>query len=105
MESSLKHLRIFFRDENIPKMTLPLKKLGESEFYTLNSEEVITLPNEERIQVYAEVSLAGSIPDISLSITQNSRNFEVRCGHSLMISYETEAPFEVLFQIGSGAWQ
>jgi hypothetical protein len=105
MKSSLKHLRIFFRDETIPEVSLPLQKLGESEFYTLNSAQAITLPNGERIEVYAEVSLASVVPDISLSVIQNSRNFDVRCGYSLMISYETEAPFEVLFQIGSGAWE
>ena len=104
MEPSLTHLRIFFRDEDMPELLLPIPRYGPDGFHSLGSEQAVTLPNGEKIEVYAEVSLERSVPDILISVVQNDRNLDVRCGSGVIVSYETEGHLDVLLQIGTGAW-
>lgn len=105
MGSQLTELRIFFRDEEIPEIRLPLEKAGPGEFYSLGSERKLTLPNGEFIEVYAEVSLDGAVPDISVSVIQGGRDLDIRCGSGVILSYETMNHFDVLLQVGTGAWE
>jgi len=105
MNSRFTELRIFFRDEEIPEMVLPLERDGSSEFYSLGSERQLALPNGETIEVYAEANLAGSTPDVSVSVIQGGRDLDIRCGYGVIVSYETVEHFDVLLQIGTGAWE
>jgi hypothetical protein len=63
------------------------------------------LPNGEQIAVYAEVGMDRSIPDVSLSIVEDGRVFGVRCSYGVVVTFTTKGEFEVLLQIGTGAWE
>lgn len=105
MSSPLTGLRVFFRDEDLADVLLPLEKAGTGEFYSLGSEQDLTLPNGEVITVYAEVGLDGGVPDILLTIIQGGRDLDIRCGSGVIVSYETEGHLDVLLQVGTGAWE
>ncbi|MEY4561000.1 MAG: hypothetical protein RLZZ618_277 [Pseudomonadota bacterium] len=104
MEPSITHLRIIYGDENDPEIVIPLPKLGRDEFYSMGSERLVTLPNGEVLDVYAEVSLDSAVADISLSIVEGERTFAIRCGSGLVFSYTTLGGFDLYFQIGTGPW-
>ena len=101
--SDLTVLRIYFRDEDIPELRLQME--GDDGFWSLDHERELDLPNGEKIEVYAEVGIKEDFADISVSVTQNGKNFDVRCGFGVIVSYETEKNFEVLLQVGSGGWE
>ena len=107
MERSLPTtLRIFFRDESIPEISLPLTCEGGDDLYTLgNQEKEVVLPNGEKVLVYAEVASGVAGPDISFSIIQAERDFDVRCNGGLVVSYTTAKGLDVLCQIGTGGWE
>jgi len=96
-------LRIYFRDDDIPEIHLQME--GDDEFWSLNHERELELPNGEKIEVYAEVGINEGLADISVSVIQNGRDFDVRCGSGVIVSYETESNFEVLLQVGTGGWE
>lgn len=104
-KDKLKTTRIFFRDEDIPEILIPLESQGESGFYSLETEKKVSLPNGEAIEVYAEIRLNIEPIDISLSITEKGREFDIRCGNGVIVSYQTSGGLDVLFQIGTGAWE
>lgn len=104
MNTSLHQLRIFFREDESAEIIVPIPELGSPNFLSLGSDRPITLPNGERIEIYAEVAPDRSIPDVSLSIVENGRVFGVRCGNGVIITYTTKGDLEVLLQIGTGAW-
>ena len=105
MSSPLTVLRVFFRDEDIADILLPLEKAGTEECYSLGGERELTLPNGEVITVYAEVGLEGAVADILLTIIQGGRDLDIRCGNNVMVSYETEGHLDVLLQVGTGPWE
>ncbi len=104
MEHSTTQLRIIFGDDDIPEIVIVIAKLSDPEFYSLGTEQLVTLPNGEVLDVYAEVSLAGAAADISLSIIEDGRLSAIRCGSGLVFSYTTRGGLELLFQIGTGPW-
>lgn len=55
MSTSFWRLRIFFRDEDLPELVIPLPELGGPDFLSLGGDRPVNLPNGERIAVYAEV--------------------------------------------------
>lgn len=105
MPADLHVLRIFFRDEDIPEIRIPIPEYGDSGFRCLDADRPVRLPNGQQIAVYAEVSPDGAVPDISLSVIEDGRVFGVRCGHGVVVTYTTKDDFEVLLQIGTGAWE
>jgi hypothetical protein len=99
-------LDIFFRDPAFPRTSLILRCGYDDGLYTVGeSEQEVELPNGETILVYAEVAVGESGPDISLSIIQGGRDFDVRCSAGLIVSYTTEQGLDVLCQIGTGGWE
>lgn len=107
MEPSTKYLRIMFGDDDVPEIVIPLAPTSEPECYALalGNEQLITLPNGEVLDIYAEVSLVNAVADISLSIIEDERLFAIRCGSGVVFSYTTQSRLEILFQIGTGAWE
>ncbi len=100
------HLRLFFRDESLKSVLLPLNHDRESGLYTVGEWDVaVELPNGETMQVYAEVGDQDGVADISLSITQDGRDFDVRCLGGLIVSYTSAGGMDVLCQIGTGPWE
>lgn len=97
-------LRITFGDDDIPEIVIAIPKISTPEFYSLGTEQLVTLPNGEVLDVYAEVSLATAVADVSLSIVENGRLSAIRCGSGLVFSYTTRGGIELLFQIGTGPW-
>jgi hypothetical protein len=104
MKASITHLRIMFDDDEIPEIVIPIPKLSSQEFYSFGSEQMVTLPNGEVLDVHAEISLESAIADISLSILEEERLFAVRCGSGVVFRYTTRSGFQVLLQIGTGQW-
>lgn len=94
-----------FDDDEIPEIVIPIPKLSNPEFFSLGSEQLVTLPNGEVLDVYAEVSLASSVADISLSIVEDDRLYAIRCGSGVVFRYTTRSGFQVLLQIGTGPWE
>lgn len=80
MDTSIRQLRIFFRDEDVPEIVIPLPELGGPDFLSLGSDTPVRLPNGERIAVYAEVAPKRPRPDVSISVVEDGRVFGVR-GH------------------------
>jgi hypothetical protein len=105
MTASLRQLRIFFRDQDLPDIIIPIPESGGPSFLSFGSDKLIRLPNGEQIDVYAEVAPELPIPDVSLSIVEDGRIFGVRCGYGVVVTYMTKSEFEVLLQIGTGAWE
>ena len=102
-ERSLTTLRIFFDDDEEPEILVPIP-LHEGQFYSLGEEHEVTLPDAHKLSVYAEVS-CHEAPDVSLSIIEGSKSVDVRCCGGLVVRYTTTKGRDVLFQIGSGAWE
>jgi hypothetical protein len=50
--------------------------------------------------VYAEVSLGGNSPNVSLSIIDGDTVVDMRCESGLLVGYQTKGKLYVLFQIG-----
>ncbi|MFB9066666.1 hypothetical protein [Pseudofulvimonas gallinarii] len=99
------HLRLFFRDESMQSVLLPLTRDEESGLCTVGDREVaVDLPNGETINVYAEVAEHEGVADISLSIIQDGRDFDVRCLGGLIVNYTSAGGMDVLCQIGTGPW-
>ena len=105
MTSSLHQLRVFFRDEDLPDIVIPIPGYPGPDFLSLGSDRPLLLPNGEQIDVYAEVAPKRPIPDVSLSIVEDGKVFGVRCGYGVVVTYTTKGEFEVLLQIGTGAWE
>jgi hypothetical protein len=105
MTTSLQVLRVFFRDETLPEIVIPIPEMGGPDFLSLGSDRPLRLPNGEQIDVYAEVAPERPIPDVSLSIIEDGRIFGVRCGYGVVVTFMTKSEFEVLLQIGTGAWE
>ena len=100
------HLRLFFRDESQQSVLLPLTHDPESGLHTVGDWEVdVELPNGETIKVYAEVGYHDGVADISLSIIQDGRDFDVRCLGGLIVNYTSAGGMDVLCQIGTGPWE
>jgi hypothetical protein len=104
MEPSITRLRVISGDDDFPEIVITIPKFSDPEFYSLGTEQMVTLPNGEVLDVYAEVSLARAIADISLSIIEDGRLSAIRCGSGLVFSYTTRSGVELLFQIGTGPW-
>ena len=105
-ERLLTILRIFFRDDEVPEISIPLERHLEEEFYTLNSEREVVLPDGHSIMVYAEASLRNlDKPDVSLSIIEGDKSVDLRCCGGVIVSYTTATGRDVLLQIGTGAWE
>ncbi|WP_431095556.1 hypothetical protein [Polaromonas aquatica] len=104
MESSTTQLRITFGDDDLPEVLIAIPKMSDPDFYSLGTEQLLTLPNGEILDVYAEVSLASVVADVSLSIVEDGRLSAIRCGSGLVFSYTTRGGLELLFQIGTGPW-
>ncbi|MDQ8036181.1 MAG: hypothetical protein REI12_02080 [Pedobacter sp.] len=102
MENSLTHIRIMFQDD-IPDRFIAIPANREN-FHSLEPDQPLQLPNGETLYLYAEVAAARSIADIMLSIIEDDRELTVRCGAGVIINYTTRARYEVLLQIGTGAW-
>ncbi len=96
-------LRIYFRDEDIPEIRLQME--GNDEFWSLDHEREVELPNGEIIEVYSEVGIDDNLADISVSVIQNGRDFDVRCGSGVIVCYQTEKNYDVLLQVGTGGWE
>lgn len=105
MTASLRQLRIFFRDEDLSDIVIPIPECGSRDFLSLGSDQPVALPNGERIDVYAEVAPDRTIPDVSLSIVEDDRVFAVRGGLGVVVTYTTKGGLEVLLQVGTGAWE
>ncbi len=101
----MENLRIWFRDESLPEINFTLTDDDGSGLYSLGVERIVKLPNGENLEVYAETSLKEGIEDISISIIENERDLDIRCSKGVIVSYETISNIEVLFQIGTGAWE
>lgn len=105
MSADLSRLRIFFRDEEIPEISIRIPECAGPDFLCLGDDVPVQLPNGEQIAVYAEVSPNRKVPDISLSVVEDGRVFGVRCGSGVVVAYTTKGDLDVLLQIGTGAWE
>ena len=94
-----------FDDDDIPEIVIPIPKHASPEFYSMGSEKLVTLPNGEVLDVYAEISLASVVADVSLSIVEGDRLFAIRCGAGVVFRYSTQSGFQTLLQIGTGPWE
>lgn len=103
MENELRHIRIMFR-EDTPDRLIPIPAIEGSDFHSPGEDQALTLPNGETLQVYAEVSPERAITDIMLSVIEDGRELTVRCGAGLIVNYTTRSGYELLLQIGTGAW-
>ena len=97
-------LRIIFGDDDLPEIVIAIPKISDPEFYSMGKEQLVTLPNGEVLDVYAEVSSASTVSDVSLSIVEDGRLSAIRCGSGLVFSYTTCGGLELLFQVGTGPW-
>lgn len=101
----LTQLRIFSRDEDFPEIVLDIPLFSEPAFHSMGHEHEVLFPGGHKLLVYSEVSLAESVPDVSLSIEEmDGRSVDLRCSSGLIVSYTTSWNVDVLFQIGTGAW-
>lgn len=91
--------------EDLTQVVINLPPHGSDSFLSLVREQDLVLPNGEVVQIYAEVNPAAQPADILLSIIQDGRSMDVRCGAGIIVSYQTTAGFEFLAQIGTGAWE
>jgi hypothetical protein len=97
-------LHITFGGDDLPEVAIAIPKMSDPEFYSLGTEQLVTLPNGEVLDVHAEVSLASAVADVSLSIVEDGRLSAIRCGSGLVFSYTTRGGLELLFRIGTGPW-
>ena len=102
--NELTKVRIFFRDESVPEIILPLSDEGNG-LYSLGFEQEVKLPNEEIIKVYAEVRPNEKPVDITITVIHGDRELDIRCGAGVIVSYQTIEGIDVLIQIGTGAWE
>lgn len=105
MPKNLHQLRITYPEDDAKDLVIPLSAFEGGNFLSLSSDLPIELPNGETIAVYAEVAPNRAIPDISVSVVEDGRVFGVRCGYGVVVTYSTKSGYEVLLQIGTGAWE
>lgn len=91
--------------EDLTQVVINLHPLGGESFLSLEREQDLVLPNGEVVQIYVEVNLIAQPVDILVSIIQDGRSLDVRCGAGVIISYQTTAGYEFLAQVGTGAWE
>ncbi|GGY85197.1 hypothetical protein GCM10011613_32890 [Cellvibrio zantedeschiae] len=91
--------------EDLTRVVIDIPPYDGDRFFSLGTEQDLVLPNGEVIQIYAEVNPIAAPADILVSIIQDGRSLDVRCGAGVIISYQTTAGFEFLAQIGTGAWE
>jgi len=91
--------------EDLTDLVIEIPSYDGDSFFSLGQAQDLVLPNGEIVQIYAEVNPTLQPADILISIIQNGRALDVRCGAGVVISYQTTAGFEFLVQIGTGPWE
>jgi hypothetical protein len=101
----LTQLKIFSRDGDFPERVLDIPVFSQPEFHSFGTDTELEFPGGHKLNVNVEVSLGGTSPDVLLSIEEGGRTIDVRCSSGVVVSYPASWNIDVLFQVGTGAWE
>lgn len=105
MTDPLRLIRVSFGDEDDEDLAIPIVEQGALRFLSTGDDVPVTLPNGETIAVYVEVGLSEDVADVSMSVVEGGRVTAVRFGRGVVLSYTTNGGYEILLQVGTGAWE
>jgi len=108
-ENNLITMRIFFVDESVPDIVVPLVSDGRfivpADRGPFTAEVPVQMPNGHSVTVYAEVHDWETAPDVSIQVDVDEDEYcSMRCTSGAILNYLTRSGCEIFVQVGSGPW-